>query len=769
MSDLIGAALPRFEDERLLTGRGRYVGDLKLPGMLFVAFARYGGGPSRVKHVGCDRARDLTGVVGVYTTADFPELARPLPLVFPAGDLRIRMPSPLASDIVRFAGEAVAVVVATSSYAAADGAAAIEIECDELPAVVDVEAARNKDAPLVHDDVQGNCAGTVDVGFGDIDAAFANAPVVARRVLRAARMACAAMEPRCIAAVPGQGDDPVLTMYDSTQAPHAIRGGIARLIGLKEDQVRVVAPDVGGGFGPKGRLYPEEVVLAVLALHLKRPVSWQSTRRDDLMTTYQGRGIVFDAEIAAEQDGRVRGLRVRLTQDLGAYSATAMIVPQNSAQHLLGPYRWPAVKFTIEGIYTHKAPLTPLRGGGREMGVWATERMFDHLAQELGMDPLDVRALNVLQPQDFPYETGYPARGGSGTIAFDSGDYPGALESCKQLVGYDKVMTNQETDRKDGIYRGVAVTLFVESTGMASETARADLLPDGRVALRIGSPSTGQGHATTMRQMFAARFGIEPDRIDYVSGDTGAVNEGVGTFGSRMAIIAGNAAAMAGRQLRAKVFDIAADMMEAAPEDLEIAGGVVKVKGVADRGLDLTEIAGQAAGGGTGLKVDETFTAERGSCFAGGAHGVVVAVDVETGFVEIEKYVVVHDCGTVINPLLVEGQVHGGVVHGLGNALMERMAYDERGRLITDSFLSYAMPLAQEMPRIEVEHRESPSPYNPEGIKGAGEGGTIGALATVAGAIENALSPLEVWVDTLPVTPEEIFWMCEPLRNYGQP
>jgi aerobic carbon-monoxide dehydrogenase large subunit len=762
--ELIGARLARLEDERLLQGQGRYVGDLRLPGMLHAAFVRCPHGSARVKSLSVDLARNLPGVVGAFTAADLPELSRPLPQPFPAEGLAARLPCPLATESVRFAGEAVAIVLAEDRYQAADGAAAVEVAYEELPCVIDACEVRLSGSPLVHADVPGNLVGTVSSGFGHIEAAFADAPITVRERLTAERMACAAMEPRCIAVQPGDGADPLLvTIFDSTQAPHNIRRGVAQTLGIEQDRVRVVAPDVGGGFGPKGRLYPEEVALAVLALHMKRAVMWQATRHEDLMTTYQGRGAVFEAEIASETDGRVRGLKVKIIQDCGAYASTALIVPQNSAQHLLGPYRWPAVQIDIEGVYTNKTPLSPLRGGGREMGVWATERMLDHLARRLDLDPVTVRKRNLIDSGDFPYDTGYPARSG-GTLAFDSGDYRGCLERCKALIGYDDVRQAQEGERQDGRYRGVAITLFLESTGMASETARAELMPDGKVSLRIGSPSTGQGHATTMPQMFAHRFGIPVDQITYLSGDTAAVDDGVGTFGSRMALVAGNAAAMAGRQLRLEVLAAAADMFEASAEDLEIIDGRVQVRGVPERALSLSEIAQSAAAHEACLAVDATYTAEKGSSFAGGAHGAVVEVDVETGFVRVEKYVVVHDCGTVINPLLVEGQIHGGVIHGLGNSLKERMIYDDGARLRTDSFLTYAMPLATDAPRIQIEHHESPSPYNPEGIKGAGEGGTMGALATVAGAVEDALSPLNLELNQLPITPEDLFWACEPLR-----
>jgi CO/xanthine dehydrogenase Mo-binding subunit len=740
------------------------VGDIRLSGMLHVAFVRCPWGAARIRRVSAGTALALPGVSGVFTAAELPELGTPMPLLFPSTVIDARVAPLLAGEIVRHAGEPVAAVVATHARSAAAAADAVDVDYEELPCVVDLDVARRSKAILVHRDMADNLAGSLVNGFGDIDAAFAGAPVVISERFHAERTACASMEPRGIVAEPGTEDGPVLTLYASTQAPHAIRRGVAMLLDVEPAQVRVVAPDVGGGFGPKGRLYREEAVLSVLARHLGRPLSWTATRREDFLTTYQGRGAAVEAEVAAGEDGRLQGLRVRFLQDLGAYASTALIVPQNSAQHLLGPYRWPAAHIEIEAVYTNKAPLTPLRGGGREIGVWVTERMLDHLAARLDIDPLAVRERNLIRADEFPHDTGYPSRMG-GTLTYDSGDYHGCLEKCRQLIHYAQIHEAQPDEREQGRYRGVAVTLFLESTGMAAETARARLHPDGTIDLRVGSPSTGQGHATTISQMFAERFGIDVARVVYSSGDTGAVEDGIGTFGSRMAVVAGNAAAKAGMQLRALVLERAADEMEAAIEDLEIVGDAVRVRGVPESALSLAKMAATATSEGDELAVDATFTAERGSSFAGGAHGALVEVDVETGFVTVERYVVVHDCGTVINPTIVEGQIHGGVAHGLGNALGERMVYDEHGRLVTDSFLSYAMPLATDCPRVVVEHHESPSPYNPAGIKGAGEGGTIGALATVARAVEDALSPLNVKINRLPIAPQALFEACAPLRE----
>lgn len=755
---LIGARVPRVEDERLLRGEGRYVGDLRPEGLLHAAFVRCLHGRARITRMSLESSRTMPGVAGVFTAADLPALRRTLPLLFPSAGLEARMPSPLVVNEVRFAGEAVAVVVADDPYRAADGARAVEVEYGELPVTLDPLKALEPGAALVHTDVPSNFAGSLVHAYGDVDQAFQDAPVIVHKGFRVERAAGAAMEPRAVMAEPDMSGRAEITIYDSTQAPHAIRRGIAEALGLPLEQVRVVAPDVGGGFGPKGRLYPEAVVVAALARHLGHPIMWEATRTEDMLTTYQGRGAVIEAELAADADGTLRGLRAGLIQDCGAYLATGLTVPQNTAQHMLGPYRLPAAQIEISAVYTHKTPLTPLRGGGREVGVFVMERLMDLLARRLDLDPLVVRERNALQPGDFPFDTGYPSRSGD-TVVYDSGDYPGCLQRASELIDYQAIRHQQRTQQEPGHYRGVAVTLFVEATGMASESARAELLPDGRVNLTVGSPSTGQSHATTMSQLCAERLGIPLDRILYRSGDTGAMDQGIGTFGSRMAIMAGNASAQAGADLRKRVLEAASDEIEAAPEDLEIVDGTVRVRGVPDRGISLEDLYGRRTrdGGDGEFSASVTFAPERPTAFAGGAHAAVVDVDAETGLVTIERYVVVHDCGTVVNPTVVEGQIIGGVAHGVGNVLGERMICNpDSGELQTASFQTYVVPNAEMIPRVEIVHHESPSPYNPEGIKGAGEGGTIGALATIAGAVEDAHSPFGIEINGLPILQQDM-------------
>ncbi|HZT96922.1 MAG TPA: xanthine dehydrogenase family protein molybdopterin-binding subunit [Chloroflexota bacterium] len=749
--EYLGVGRPRTEDERLLRGRGCYAGDIRLPGMLHAGFVRSPVGKARLGAVAVEHAQSQPGAVAVFTAATLPQLSRQVPSAFSQPNLEIRMPPALASGTIRFAGEAVAVVVAETRYQLADAVEAVEFDLEPQEPVTDPIAARHPEAPLVHDDVPGNLGGVIQAGFGDIAGAFREADVVIRDTFRAERAAGAAMEPQALTAAPEANGG--LTLWASTQAPHALRRLLAQFLDLPAELVRVITPDVGGGFGPKGRLYPEQCVLASISRALGRPISWQASRSEDLAITYQGRGAVVQAELAASKDGTLLGLRADLVQDCGAYLATGLIVAQNSAQHLLGPYRLPAASLQMTAVYTNKAPLSPLRGGGRELGVFVIERMIDRLAMQTGLDPVELRERNALAKSDFPYDTGYPSRG-QGTIVYDSGDFPHYLRRACDLIGYREFREQQASERSRGSYRGIAVTLFIESTGLDRETAIAELQRDGSVLLSIGSPSNGQSHATTMPQIFAEYLGLPPDRIHYRSGDTGVVDQGTGTFGSRTAVIAGNAAAGAGRALREQILHAAADELEAAREDLEIVHGAVMVKGVPHRSLSFEWLAGTLIDRGTldPLTAVYEFAPPRAHAFAGGAHAAIIRVDPETGLVHVERYVVVHDCGTVINPMVVEGQIHGGVAHGWGNVAGERMVYEpDTARLVTDSFQRYVMPIAELTPRIEIEHCEQPTPFNPEGIKGAGEGGTIGALDTILAAVEDALAPAGIELRDLPL------------------
>jgi carbon-monoxide dehydrogenase large subunit len=764
MPDVIGSSLPRVEDRRLLRGEGRYAGDVRLHGMLHVAFARSPHGHARVVDLALDRALAMPGVVAAFGPRDLPALGRPMPAVMEMPGVQSRMGAPLVEE-PRYHGEAVAVVVAEDAYVAADAVAALDITYEPLPAVTDPKRAMERGAPPVHGGTPDNVAARLHGGYGDVERAFANADVVLRERFNIARSAGLAIEPRTVVAAPGGEHGEAVTLWDSTQAPHVVRRGVAGALGLREEQVRVITLDVGGGFGPKGRLYPEAIVVAALARHLGRPVRWEAGRREDMLTTYQGRGLIVEAELAARADGTILGLRARLVQECGAYLPLAAVVPRHSMQHLLGPYRIPAFAAEALAVYTHAVPLTPLRGGGREGGIFVIERLLDHLARRLGRDPVELRLQNVVRSEEMPYDTGLPSPDGRRTVVYDSGDYPAYLRQARALIGYDAIRRGQPDERRAGIYRGVAVTAFLEATGMGRESARVEIEEDGTVRVTVGSPSTGQSHATTFAQVCAARLGVQVARVRVHSGDTAALGVGTGTFASRMATMGGNAVAQAAGTLRAQVCKAAATLLGEPADAVDLVDGAIRVRGV--RRVALADFARliYARGQAEMLRAEATFAPDQPACFAGGAHAAVMRVNVETGRVQVERYVVVDDCGMAINPMVVEGQIHGGVAHGIFNALLEGMVYDEAGRLRTADISDYARPDSTWIPRIEVEHQEHPSPYNPEGIKGAGEGGVIGSLATIAGAVEDALAPLGLRLNDLPLREPELAALCHPLTR----
>ncbi|HWE61090.1 MAG TPA: xanthine dehydrogenase family protein molybdopterin-binding subunit [Chloroflexota bacterium] len=763
MADLIGAPMPRLEDRRLLQGQGCYVGDLRLPGMLHVAFVRSPHGHARVRDLALNQIRTLPGVVAAFGPRDLPALGEPMPVVMEMPGIQRRMGPPLAEE-PRYHGEAVAVIVAEDAYRAADASEMATVTYEPLPAVVDPEHALAAGAPAVHADTPDNVGGRLRSGYGDLDAAFARAEVVLHERFTNARAAGLAIEPRVVAAAPGGEHGDELTLWASTQAPHAVRHGVAAALGLRDEQVRVITADVGGGFGPKGRLYPEEVAVAALARRLGRPMRWEATRREDMLATYQGRGVIVEADLAARADGTILGLRARLVQECGAYLPTSAAVPRNTAQHLLGPYHIPAFAAEILAVYTHMVPLTPLRGGGRESGIFVIERLLDHLARRLDQDPVELRLQNVVRPEEMPYDTGLAAPGGS-TVVYDSGDYPAYLRRARELIGYEAVHRVQGAERSRGIYRGVAVTAFLEATGLGQEAARVEIAEDGMVQVTLGSPSQGQSHATSFAQICAARLDVPVQCVRVQSGDTAAMATGTGTFASRMAIMGGNAVAQAARTLRAQLCHMASTLMETPVEAVDLVDGAFRARGVPRLSLAELGCRARAAGDAEALQATYTFKPERPVCFAGGAHAAVVQVDPGTGRVRVERYVAVDDCGTVINPLVVDGQVHGGVAHGIFNALLEGMVYDNQGRLLTADISDYGRPYIMRIPPIEVEHDEHPSPNNPEGIKGAGEGGVIGALATIAGAVEDALAPLALSLNSLPLREPELAAQCRRLQR----
>lgn len=744
----IGARVRRIGDERLLRGGGRYVGDLRLPAVLHVGFVRSSEAHARLRSVDLSVARPLSGVVAAHAGGDLSELGKPTePPQSPP--LKGRGFHPLARDVVRFVGEPIAVVLAETREALTDAVESVQVEYEPLEPSVDIEAAMSG-GPRVWEDLPDNIALDTTIGFGDVDAAFQTADVIVEERISFARSAGVAMEPRAVAAVLGGDGEPKLTLWDSTQAPHIVRDQLARYFGLAPEDIRVVAPDVGGGFGVKGRFYPEEIVLAALALRYRRPVQWVATRTEDLLTTGQGRGQIHHARLAARGDGTILAIDDHIIQDAGAYTSSGLDAPMNTVRHLPGPYRSVAARARVTGVYTNTVMTCPLRGGGRPEGVFVMERLVDRVGERLGLNRAEIRRRNFIPPDDFPHDTGMPR------VVYDSGNFPEYLARALRAIDFEGFAERQAEARTKGRYLGLGLAAFIESTGFGIEGARVLVQPDGDVRVAVGSSDQGQGHPTAFAQVAAERLGVPLESVRFVSGDTGIVASGSGTYASRMAIFGGNAVSQAAREVNRRAREIAGQMLEIAPDDLQVSGGWVGVKGLADRGVSLATVSGEAERRGETLQADVIFRPERQNAWAGGVNAAIVDVDVETGKVRIERYVVVHDAGVLINPTGVEGQIDGGVAHGIGNALFEAIHYSADGQLMTATLADYSIPLVGDVPAIEIEHVETPSPFNPEGIKGAGEAGTIAAIPTLVSAIEDALQPFGIRLNGVPISQETI-------------
>jgi carbon-monoxide dehydrogenase large subunit len=739
----------RREDPHLITGRGRYAGDIHLPDQAHLVVVRSSQPHAAIRGIEVEAARAMPGVVAAWTAADLPEGARTIRDFTPRG-LTPRPRPVLAEGEVNYVGDALAVVVAETAYQAADAAEAVFADLEPLPAAGTIRAALAADAPLVHADLPSNSMGGYERAFGDVDAAFEEGAVVVRESLRLARIAGAAMEPRAVTA---QSDGSHLRVWTSTQHTYGVRDRLSELLKLDKAEIDVLAEDVGGGFGPKAQVYAEEVLTAWAAMTLKRPVRWIATRSEDTATTVHAHGTVFEVDIAADPDGRLRGLKGHVWHDVGAYPGSGPNQPGLMVAHLLSAYRVPAMRFEVTLVHTNTASTGFVRGGGRPAGNFVVERMMDRLAHRLGMDPVEVRRRNLVQPGEMPFDTGYPA--GRQTVVYDSGDYPALLTAAMEGVGYDEVRTAQGKPQAGGRLRGVGVACCVESSGFGSEQARVRVARDGTATAFLGSTPQGQGHLTAAAQVLADRLGWPLDRIRAVAGDTASVEWGEMTAGSRTAIQVGNAVSMAAASARRWILEHAAEKLEADAADLVLEEGVVSVKGSPASSVPAAEVVPEE-----GLEVVETFQPPMPNAYSSGCHAAVVDVDPATGSVEIVRYAIAHDTGRPINPLLVEGQLQGGYAHGLGYALFEELVYQPEGGFQSASFLDYTIPSA---PEVAVEPRlipmGTPTPANPEGFKGAGESGTIPVPGAIANAVEDALRQVrpDAVINELPITPQRVF------------
>jgi carbon-monoxide dehydrogenase large subunit len=767
MSRFFGQSLKRFEDPRLLRGQGKFIEDIARPGMLHVAFIRSPHAHARFR-VDSETALRQAGVRGVLTAADLSNEVgfRAIPLVVPHPALAACQQMPLATDEVRYAGEAVAVVLADSREAAEDGAALVQVAYDPLEAIASIESATAPGAVLLHGGVAGNVAAAFTVSVGDVEAAFATAEVVTRGRYEVQRYTAVPMETRGVVAAydAGTGD---LTVWSSTQWPHTLRDVLRDLLGLGGDHVRVVAPDVGGGFGVKQEIYPEEILLALLAKRLRRPVKWIETRREHLATAAHAREQTHDVELAARRDGTIGALRVELTADIGAYTRSlGVLCPSISAAMLPGPYRIRNYACRVRAVLTCKAPASAYRGAGLPEAVFALERAVDQLARELDLDPTEVRRRNFIRPHEFPWTVGTESAQATAAV-YDSGNYEAGLDAALALSRYGEWRATQRSERargEGGRLIGIGVACYVMLTGLGPyEGALLRLDTTGRAVLIVGASPHGQGTATALAQLVADELGIRPEDITVRHGDTAAIPFGVGTYASRNAVMAGSAAFVAAGAVAAKARRLAAHLLEADERDVQLADGRAAVVGAPHRSLSLGALAAASAPGAPlpagmepGLEATHYFTETRAT-FASGVHVAVVEIDRETGTVAIIDYSVVNDSGRIINPLIAEGQIHGGVAQGIGGALYEELSYDAAGQLLAQSLLDYAVPTALQVPPMRLAHVETPSPLNPLGVKGLGEGGAVAPPPAIAAAVEDALREFGARITRTPLRPETIF------------
>ncbi|MFZ5823674.1 MAG: molybdopterin cofactor-binding domain-containing protein [Bacillota bacterium] len=757
-----GKPIRRSEDPRLLKGQGLFVDDVNRPDMLHGAVVRSPHAHARIRSIDTSRAAALEGVELVITAADLGKLNGPVPLLIPHDDLQHgRTHSVLVADTVRHVGEAVAFVVARDRYIAEDAADLVQVVYEPLPVVADLEAAAQQGSPLVWPDVPGNIGGHYKREVGDYAAARERADFLLSERFRIDRGTAAPMETRGIVAIP-EGDS--LTMYVATQAPVALRAALANWFSLPEMNLRLIAPDVGGGFGCKLMMfYPEEVLVPFAAMRLKRPVKWIEDRREHFVATTQEREQIHDVEVAFTADGTLLGLKTTMLHDSGAYTPYGIQVPIISITTLPGPYRLRNYSVEFRSVYTNRPIVTPYRGAGRPHGVFVMERMMDRMAEKLGLEPLEVRRRNFIQSDEFPWETGLIYQDWAPTT-YDSGDYPELARRLEALVDPAAVRQEQAEALQEGRYIGLGMAFYVEGSGPGPyEGVRVRVEPSGKVQVATGVGTQGQGHYTVFAQVVADQLGVPIDQIHVVTGDTAAMGWGIGTFASRAAVLVGNAAHMAAVAVAEKAKRVAAHLLECSPDEIELTGGHACVRGAPARTMPLGEVArlanplrGTLKFGEPGLEATQYFSPQQ-STFPSGAHAAVVEVDPATGFMKILRYCIVHDCGTMINPMIVEGQIHGGLAQGLGGVFYEKLVYDENGQLLTSTFADYLLPLATDMPPLELDHIETPSPLNPLGIKGAGEAGVIPCAALFAAAFEDALKPFGVRISEMPLNPSKLW------------
>ncbi len=775
-TQFFGERIKRNEDPRLLTGQALFTDDVDLPDMGHVAFLRSPYAHARILSIDTSSALEREGVIAVYTAESLgdywqhgPLLVSPPPIKNIVFNERTQVP--LAKDKVHHVGEPIVMIVAESRYIAEDAIDDIWVDYDPLPVIVDMEKALAPDSPCVHDDLESNvCAHVVQTkGQRSYEEVKAEAHLVIKRRFYYDHGTAAAMENRGVVA---EWDHRAarLTVWDTTQAPVFIRNGLAAMLGLSENQVRVIAPFIGGGFGPKIMMfYPEEVLLPWAAIKLRRPMKWIEDRSENFVATTHERDQIHEAEMALSEDGHILGIHDVFIHDTGAYAPYGLTVPINSQCTLLGPYDVPVYYSEFTAVFTNKTLVTPYRGAGRQHGVFVMERLLDVAAKELGLDRTEVRRRNFIPVEKFPYNNEIIYQDFA-PLRYDSGNYEPVLDKAIELVEYRKFIDEiQPKARAEGKYLGIGIVAYVEGTGIGPyEGARVQVQSNGKVNVATGIGTQGQGHFTSFAQIVADQVGVDVADVSLVTGDTDQFHWGAGTFASRGAVVAGNAINEAAKEVRRKILKFASEQLEAAEEDIELRNGEVFVKGSPDRAIALGTLAQQAnpmrgavkPDAEPGLESTNYFGPEYGAT-ASGVHAMILEIDPETMQVDIQKYVVVHDCGNVINPLILDGQVHGGVAQGIGNAFYEKLAYDQQGQLLSGSFMDYLLPTSMDVPPIVVGHKVTESPLNPLGIKGAGEAGAIPTGALFAQAVEDALANPALEIKEIPLSPSRLWQLVQ--------
>ncbi|TDC03327.1 xanthine dehydrogenase family protein molybdopterin-binding subunit [Nonomuraea longispora] len=764
----VGRPRRRKEDTRLLTGRTQWTDNLSRPGMLHVMYLRSPMAHARITRVDVSGARDLPGVVAAFSGEDFAAEQGSLPCAWPVSDdIVIPDHPPMAVSEVRYVGEAVACVVATDRYRAADALDAIEVDYEPLPAVLDMNEALAEGSPKVHE--AGNKAFSAKLTSGDLDAAFEGAPVVIDRTYVQQRLIPSAMEPRAVLA---DTDGESFTLWTSTQIPHVLRVMLAMVTGVPEHRIRVIAPDVGGGFGSKLQVTAEEVLGLLLTRKLGKPVKWTESRSEGNLTVHHGRDQIQHVRLAADADGRIRGLQVSLLADMGAYlMLVSPGIPMLGASMFNAIYKMDAYEFACTGVFTTKMPTDAYRGAGRPEATFAIERMMDELAAELDLDPVEVRRRNWIRHEEFPYTT-------ISGLTYDSGNYEAATDRALALFGYDKLRAEQSDrrDRGDPVQLGIGVSTYTEMCGLAPsrmlgeanygaggwEHGAVRMLPTGKVEVITGTSPHGQGHVTSWSQIAADALGVPFEDVTVLHGDTAIAHKGMDTYGSRSLVIGGVAVLKACDKVKEKARTLAAHVLECSPDDLEFESGAFEVRGTESRKtiqeLALAAFTAHDLPDGVEARLDSeaTFDPENYS-FPHGTHLCAVEVDTETGMVKIRSYVAVDDVGKVVNPLIVEGQVHGGIAQGIAQALFEEAVYDADGNLLTTTMADYLLPSAADLPGFTLDRTETPATSNPLGVKGVGEAGTIASTPAVVNAVVDALRPRGVHDVRMPCTPERIW------------